>query len=171
MVFKEFIVKKKNTVADIIMTVMLYVAACFIGLVMLVTLMPYNMIGIALLILLGALYGAQILSGMFKKEFEYIITNDIVDVDLIMNKSRRKRLISFTMADTEIIASVKDPIYSEYRNKQYDRRIYATTGRQEAIVYFAVVEKQGKTIVFFEPPHEALEMLEQYSRSKVHIYE
>lgn len=171
MAFKEYMIKRKKTFADTVLTVLLYLAAFVIGMVVFAFLLPYNVGGIALLIIAGAFYGAHILSSRFNKEFEYIITDDNVDIDVIMNRSRRKRLISFSMEDAEIIASVKDPAYSEYQNRQYDKKIDATTGRKDADVYFAVVDKKGKNIVMFEPPYNALTMLGHFARSKVHIYE
>ena len=46
-------------------------------------------------------YGAWWLSSKFNIEYEYIVTNGTMDVDKIINKSSRKRISSFELANVE----------------------------------------------------------------------
>ena len=54
---------------------------------------------------------------------------------------------------------------------EFEKKIDATSNAKGKQVYFAVVEKNGRNLLTFEPPREMLEMIQKYSRSKVHICE
>ena len=167
MEFKEYMIEKKKDGKDIVISMLLYIAATIVSILAFMFLGAFG--GIALLVAVGAFYGAHIVSARSKKEFEYICTEDNVDIDVIMNKSRRKRLISFNMKNVEIIASLNDDKYSNQASGQFEKTIVATSGRRDAEVYFAIVNVKGRTLVKFEPPYNMVMSLSQYARSKVHI--
>ncbi len=53
------------------------------------------------IVIIGLLYGAWWLTTKFNVEYEYIVTNEDMDVDKIINKSARKRLASITLSKVE----------------------------------------------------------------------
>lgn len=53
------------------------------------------------IVIIGILYGAWWLTTKFNVEYEYIVTNEDMDVDKIINKSARKRLASITLSKVE----------------------------------------------------------------------
>lgn len=56
------------------------------------------------LILIGfGIYGAIQLTKMLDGEYEYILTNGEIDIDIITAKSNRKRIITFNCSDIERI--------------------------------------------------------------------
>ena len=165
--FKEYMVRRNLDIKNVLITLVAYIAAVVIGLIVFPYLAPLG--GIALLVAVGLVYLAYHFTSRLKKEFEYILTDDNLDVDVIMNKSRRKRLLSFTVAQLEMIASVNDAQYNNVLGGNFDKKIDATSRRKDADVYFAVVEKGGRTLLTFEPPKEMLEMMQKYARSKIHL--
>ena len=50
------------------------------------------------LLVCGIIFGAFKLCSNFNIEYEYIITNGIIDIDKIINKSSRKRMLSFNLS-------------------------------------------------------------------------
>ena len=167
--FQEHLVKRKLGASERIVTVLLYVAAFFFMLCCITYLR--GLAGVENLLAVGGFWGAYILASRLKKEFEYVCTEDMVDIDVIFNASKRKSLISFSVKKAEIIASMKDDMYKHLRQAQFDTVIDATTLTKDAAVYFAVVEKEGKRLlVKFEPPLKCLEYLKVYAPSKVKIY-
>lgn len=164
-------IKRELSPLDRIASVLLYLAAAAVSLVLIAALLPTQLGSIALLGVCGLFWLAHFLSARFHREYEYICTDDCIDIDMIMNKSRRKRLISFDMKCTEMIAAVNDAAYSNVLSSQFDKTIDATSGRRDAQVYFAVVDKNGRTLIKFEPTYNMLTSLQQFARSKVHIYE
>lgn len=165
--FKEYMVRRNLDIKNVLITLAAYIAAVVIGLIVFPYLAPLG--GIALLVAVGLVYLAYHFTSRLKKEFEYILTDDNLDVDVIMNKSRRKRLLSFTVAQLEMIASVNDAQYNNVLGGNFDKKIDATSRRKDADVYFAVVEKGGRTLLTFEPPKEMLEMMQKYARSKIYL--
>ena len=164
--FKEYLIKREKTVKEKFLTVLLYFAATVLAYVCLI--IPY-IAGIGALLAAGCYYAAFKLSSKFKREYEYITTGDGMDIDVIYNASTRKRLISFSIKDVEILASVEDSNHNARLRSEYKKIIDSTTNRADANVYFAVLEQEGRTLVKFEPPYDMLEILKKYAPSKVII--
>lgn len=167
--FNEYMIKRNKGAKEILLTALLYIAAAILALASLIFLSSFG--GIGLLLACGFFYGAYKLSSRMNKEFEYICTEDNIDIDVIMNTSSRKRLISFSIKEVELIASVRDGNYNSRLNEHFSKVIDATTARRDANVYFAIVDKKERTLVKFEPPYSILSNLRKYAPSKVHIEE
>lgn len=167
MEFKEYLIKKRKTIKESILSVLLYIAALIVSFAAF-ALLPSMFSSLSALLAAAAFYGAYRLSTKFNVEYEYIITGDSVDIDAIYNAARRKRIISFSVKDVEIIASVNDVNNNHLLKGEFKNTIDATSGF-DAKVYFAVVEKNGRLLVKFEPPHAALEVLKKFAPSKVVI--
>ncbi len=165
--FKEYLIKRKKSKMEMFYTVLLYLAALVLAFLCLMFIPPIG--GVWLLIIVGIFYFAYKLSKKFNREYEYIITKDIVDIDVIYNASARKRLISFSVHEAEEIAPVKDGKTPDKRN--YTKVINATTNRKDAEVYSVIVEKEGKVLVYFEPPYSMLEIMKKLEPRKVIINE
>lgn len=171
MEFKEYMIKKNKTPGEAFLVVLGYILATVISFVTFVFGMQTPFGSFVLLVIAGVYYFTYIFTSRLNKEFEYIFTKDMVDIDVIMNKAKRKRLISFTIAQVEVMASTRDAGYNNILKGNFDKIIDATSGNKDANVYFAVVEKNGRTLVKFEPSYTILESLNKIARSKVHIYE
>lgn len=95
---------------------------------------------IQLLIIALAFYFAYKFSGKFNIEYEYIITNGIFDVDKIMSKSSRKRLLSFNLSDVESA--------EKYNPNKQDTRKYTTNlmacNKTDPNAYVLIASSEGK---------------------------
>lgn len=69
---------------------------------------------LAAVIVVAAGYGAYYLCGFLSVEYEYIITNGTLDIDIIYSKRSRKRIASFELSGVESI--------EKYRGEQLDKR-------------------------------------------------
>ena len=65
-----------------------------------------------------------------------------------------------------VLPLVNDKMCLTYRNNAECTKLEAGQSAD-----FAVVDKNGRTLVKFEPTYNMLTSLQQYARSKVHIYE
>lgn len=167
--FKEYSVKKKRGIKEVIISVLLYVFATVPALLSTMFLLSIGLAQFAALALFGFYYLAYRLSTGMKKEFEYAFVDDQITVDIIKNQKHRKRLVRFSMSETEIIAPVDDSESASYLQKKYDKIIDATSGSQFATVYFAVVNKENHILLKFEPVHSALLDLYKHAPSKIKI--
>ncbi len=167
--FHEYIIKRKKGPKEILLSILIYLGASVLAVVPLILLLPTGLASVAALLSFGCFFIAHKISSGMNKEYEYIFTQDNICVDVIMNASRRKRLISFSLAETDIIAPVEDDNYKAELNAKYDKVIDATSRSEHVTVYFAVISAERRTLVKFEPPHAVLEELFKYAPSKIKI--
>ncbi|MGN0692338.1 MAG: hypothetical protein ACI4K7_08325 [Oscillospiraceae bacterium] len=104
--FHECLVTKKSSGADIAKKVGIALLAVILSLAVMIFFMvifPMNIFAVA-----GIFYGAYYLSGNFSVEYEYIITNDEMDIDKIIGKRKRKRLITAPVGKFERFGKIED---------------------------------------------------------------
>ncbi|MBQ5319914.1 MAG: hypothetical protein J6K17_12535 [Oscillospiraceae bacterium] len=101
-IFVEQIVKKAQDGKDTAKKVLLVVGMCLIAAVLAFVMMivpPFS--GIALLVLCGVVYGGYYLISGCDVEYEYIVTNGEIDIDKIIAKRKRSRLITGKVSSFE----------------------------------------------------------------------
>ena len=123
-IFVENIVKKKKSISLKLLQVLIILTSIVLALVLLTVglLFLSGLAGVALLLACGVVYGAYILATSFNLEYETCFTNGALDVDKIINRRRRKRLISLKCKDIETMGRYKKV---DHENKQYKTRIIA----------------------------------------------
>lgn len=110
-IFHEQLVKIKPTATVIVSKIVIWIMAAVIC-----VLSFFAMIKISpLLLFLGAaiVYFAYKTTTSFNIEFEYSVTNGVVDIDKIINKSSRKRLFTFECKQIEKIEKFNKNAYSK----------------------------------------------------------
>ncbi len=143
--YSEQLVTKIRTPADtvkIVVTVLLFsliaAAAVFFALIS----------GFTLLIFLGLaafFYGLWLVTGM-GVEYEYIVTNTEMDIDKIIGKRKRKRMISIDLTRTEDFAPLKE------KSPDCDVIVRACSGVSTDIHYLLAGHNDyGKVKVIFNP--------------------
>lgn len=93
-------------------------------------------------------------------EFEYSVTNNIFDVDKIIAKSRRKRLVSMDIKNIDDIGKYDA---QKFRDKQFDLKINAVGNPQEDGIIYIVTRHptKGKTLTVFQPNDRIVEALKK----------
>ena len=160
-VFCEYIVKvKKNPVELTISALGIILAVILLGFSLFFLFTPFS--SFVLLIDAGVVYGAYILITHFNVEYEYILTNGDIDIDKIIAKRKRKRVLSFSTKEFEIVAPYK-------QGENYTNVLDLGTRNYEN-AYYAVFSKDGqkKTLVF-NPPQKMIEAMKTYSPRTVHL--
>ncbi len=95
-IFCEYIIKRKKTVTDTIIQMGCVFGATFLSFLA-IMFSPYLM-GLELIAIAGIWYGAVYLIRKQNIEYEYILTNSVLDIDKIMAKRSRKRVVSINLA-------------------------------------------------------------------------
>lgn len=114
------------------------------------------------LLIAGALFGAFKLSCRFNVEYEYIVTNGTMDIDKIINKSSRKRVLSFELATVSRLEKFNQGLISSVNSKEIvtacnlnDPEAYlmvsSTEGKGTSYLIFAPDERVRGAIVKFVP--------------------
>ena len=177
-IFHEFIVKKKKDTTDILLTVGIIFAAIVLTFVLLFVTMAVNMqmqvvggIGFVLIFLMW--WGAKNLISSRNIEYEYILTNSELDIDKIIGRRGRKRLLTVNFREIERCASIRDEKYSYEYNNPGSRSIKNYAGDTDAgRVYFVDFTKDSEPMrVIFQPNERILEGIKKVNPRCVEIKE
>ncbi len=158
----EYLVKKRSTSKDILLKILIVLAAAGIA-ILLFLLSPilgmFSMFGY--LIAFGAIYGAYRLISMMNLEYEYLLTNGDMDIDKIMNRNSRKRLLSVKCSSFEALGPYRA---AEHQNKQYQTRIMACSSPSDPDVWYASFKhsKHGHTLLVFNTSERLLEAIRPF---------
>ncbi len=99
---------------------------------------------LTLIIICGIFFGAYKLSSLFNIEYEYIITNGTLDIDKIINKSSRKRILSFELTNVSRI----DKFNAGMLNSMNQKEITFACNPDDPNAYLMVAEREGKPSVY-----------------------
>ena len=97
-------------------------------------------------------------------EFEYIYTNGEIDIDKIMAKRKRKRLLTLKISSFD---SFDEFSMEWYRSQQFDHVLNASAAMDEPGNYYAVYRnREGKRCLVILSPEERLlnELKQQFKR-------
>lgn len=108
---------------------------------------------IPFLISCGAIYGAYKISSLLNIEYEYIITNGTLDIDKIVNKSKRIRL---TTVELGTVSNLEK--YNPQKNYGNDKSLPFACDKTDPNAYFITAATQsGKVKSFVFAPNEKLQ--------------
>lgn len=98
-------------------------------------------------------------------EYEYAFTNGELDIDKIMARRKRKKLLTVSTRSFEILARAGSSSYNDfYKNLP---TIDASSGIIEN-AYFAVYSKEGaKKCLLFDPPKRMIDAMKPFCSSGV----
>ena len=101
------------------------------------------------LLIAGVLYGAFKLSCLLNIEYEYIVTNGIMDIDKITNKSSRKRVLSFELQTVSRIEKYNPALLNSVNTKEVF--IACNTNDENAYLMVSSTEGKGTNYLVFAP--------------------
>ena len=101
------------------------------------------------LLIAGVLYGAFKLSCLLNIEYEYIVTNGIMDIDKITNKSSRKRVLSFELQTVSRIEKYNPSLLNSVNSK--DVLIACNQDDKDAFLMVSSTEGKGTNYLVFAP--------------------
>lgn len=152
-IFHEQLVKIKTTPAVIVSKVLMWLAAVLI--VAACVVFSLSVTPLLLFLAAGAVYIAYKVNGMLNIEFEYVVTNGIVDIDKIINKSDRKRTVSFECRNIESIVK-----WNGERNN--NTKTYVCCDNDSALCFSVSPENGEKCYVVFAPDSELLNAMKPF---------
>ncbi|MGN1119829.1 MAG: DUF6106 family protein [Oscillospiraceae bacterium] len=103
------------------------------------------------------LFGGVILTGRMNVEYEYIVTNNEMDIDKIIGKSKRKRMITLDLSLSEEFAP-----YPPEKDIEADATVHASSGMEKDAYYLIVNHGDyGKINLIFNPNEKIREAIVQ----------
>lgn len=173
--FVEYMIKQKWTGAKIVKALLIVTAAFLVSLFVLVIALiaPFALgIGaashiityVSTLLIVGIFYGAYKLISKFDVEFEYALTNGELDVDKIIRRKRRKRVISIDSKAFIEFGKKSDEDKSVDNKKEFARVIDATAHSKVHEDYYAIFFKNGQKVkLYFNPTLKMIDIFKIYA--------
>ncbi len=160
--FTENIVKRKKSGKDIALSaliaagaIIVFLLLCYIGLIT-------GLMQILFLLAAGAIWGAYILIGRFSIEYEYIVTNGEMDIDKIMQRRKRKRIITVPAKNIRSI----EPLRVD--NTTYKEVIDASKNDKNAADTYMLITEDNVKIIF-NPSEKMLKIFAKFRPQSVKV--
>lgn len=172
-IFHEYIVSKKKEVTDYIITLLIIGAAVVLSFVLMLLTMAFAqyLSSIGLLLIVGVWWGAVYLIKSRNIEFEYILTNNELDIDKIVARRGRKRMCTINFREIELCASISDERFRHEYENAGERKVNNYAGDINAgRVYFIDFTKEAeRTRVLFQPSERILSAISKLNPRLVHV--
>lgn len=168
-IFCEYIVKKRIGVIDVLKLIALAALAVIVAYLVLLFGSFFLGSGVGLVLAFVVLYFAYKFSKDMFVEYEYALTNNELDIDKILGKSRRKHIITVDFKTVEICASINDNRFTSEYNTSVSK-ILDVTGKSDNEIYFVnFTTDQGRTRVLFQPTDKMKDGLKLVNPRAIHI--
>ncbi len=167
-VFLEQIVAKKKTGVDTLKRVGIVVATVVVVYAVMF-LLPgiFPILGmVSILLAAAAIYGAWFLFSSLNVEYEYILTNGEIDVDKIISRRKRKRLITVNARNFTAFGPYRA---ADHVNETYAATIMACSSPTDPDAYYAVTDhpKFGRCMLIFNPNEKIIENAKMFIKRSV----
>ncbi len=169
--YLEYMVKPKKTVMQTLFCISYYLIAIALAFVLAVVHIPYIILFYPALVFL-LFYGAYKLSRRYSIEYEYIVTNDELDIDRITAKKERKRLLTVSARKFEIMAAAKGETFEKAKNdSNIIVKLDASLGEGSENRYYAIFinKKNEKMLLVFNPTESIQKALKQANMRNVYL--
>jgi uncharacterized membrane protein len=162
-IFNEYLIKRLPRPSDYLKKFGIGVAAIII---MALGFMYAGML--VILIIAGVGYGVYFLFKRFDIEYEYILTNDELDVDKVIARESRKHLLTVRVTDFEILAPMTEEYKNEYSQTSIMKKIDVSSSAKSPKRMFAVYGAgKDRTLLIFEPPQKMLNGIKTFIPRRV----
>lgn len=142
-IFCEQLVKIKNSFAKTLLIALIVIVSAALCVIMFIYSKQYFML---IFLIVALVYGTIFLVKQFFIEYEYSITNGTVDIDKIIAKSRRKRIISFETAEIIRIGKINDAGIVKSADK-----VFLCGNKSENAYYILAKKGAAKAAILMEP--------------------
>ncbi len=150
-IFNEYLVRRKNGPKQLLYKALLGLAAIAI---MAVAIFFLGMF--AIIVIFGVAVGIYFAYKEFEVEYEYVLTNDELDIDKITSRERRKNVLNLNVKTVEILAPANGEHAAKMKQKTIRRTFDYTSGINDDRRWFLIYDdpKAGKTLLLFDPPRK-----------------
>ncbi len=132
-IFCEQLIKIRKTPKEYAVVSLIWLAAfSLVYLLVLASLKFPFLMAVLLLAVFGVFYGAVQLSKRLSIEYEYIVVNRDLDVDKIIAKSSRKRLVNVKLGEVEEFGCYDETAKARLNNRNFDVRFFCCNVGDEA---------------------------------------
>ncbi len=162
--FNEQIVKRENSTAYTALVFCFYVVAGFLAFI---TFAFFAGLGIIATFALG--FCIYFVYSRQNKEFEYVITNDTFDIDVIYNKSKRKNMFTANIKEITLMTYASNVTKKNEFDKAKKTLDFSSGKITTETIYFKINLNGVDTKVIIEPNEKILDGFKIYLNSRILI--
>lgn len=163
-IFVEEMVVRRKTTLNLLISVGIVALAVALALVIWLFI-PFIGSALTVIVLFAAYLGIK----FQYVEYEYSFTNGELDIDKIMAKRKRKRVVETECRKIKVMAPYTAEYESETRDYKVSEVIDASSSKNAAGRWFFICEKQDGTYAFvvIQPSKRLREAMGKYLRSRM----
>lgn len=162
--YSEQLVSRPSSGADKAKKILISLGAILIASLLMYLSIIFSVYSLILLVF-GVLGGGVYLTSNMDVEYEYIVTNSEIDIDKIIGKRKRKRMITIDLTKTEDFAA-----YPPADDISADATVHATTGFEKNAAYLTAQHSTyGKVMLIFNPNEKTREAIMQEIPNQLRI--
>lgn len=163
-IFNEIMVKKEITVKRRMLDVLIVLTGLNLAFLSLRYLDIFAVVPVV-----AVIYFVPFLVKMRTVEFEYVLTNDQLDIDQITAKSRRKHLFTLDVRQIELLAPMIEDFKDEFYKGEFKKTIDCGTHPRAPGRWFIVFhdDREGRVRLIFEPNGKMVKNIALFSPRKV----
>lgn len=163
--FVEYMIARKSTPQIKIKKILIYLAAFILS----VLIFPFMLVSVELsgmlsLVFVGIFYLAYRLTCSFNIEYEYILTNGELDIDIITQKKRRKRILTIHSKSFIEFGKYQKNNEKSEKKDEFARIIDASSKSETYDEYYAIFFKNGQKVkLIFNPTQKMIDIFKLYA--------
>lgn len=163
-IFVEEMVVRRKTTGNLLISIGIVALAVALALVIWLF-VPFIGSALTVIVLFAAYLGIK----FQYVEYEYSFTNGDLDIDKIMAKRKRKRVVEVGYRKIQVMAPYTAEYEAETKGYQVSEVVDASSSKNAAGRWFFIYEKQdgGFAFVVIQPSRRLREAMAKYLRSKV----
>ena len=158
-VFKEQLIKRRSDTKTVFAKVGLVLAALFL---MTLAMMIPTLNFFWPVFFVAIVFGTYFMFRRFNIEYEYVLTNNELDIDIIYGKSRRKRIFSANVRDFEAFRRIGSAEMEHSFSSANAKADYSSGPGGGTTYEFLVAYKGKKMRIIFEPNEDLLSSMIPY---------
>ncbi len=163
--FIEVLVRPRRRPTDWLQTAAIIIAYLF--LVYLALVFVQYIAFLLPLVVFGGAWGAWWAISSQNREFEYVVTNGDLDIDMIIARRRRRRSFQVKGKDIEVMASCSSDEYRQVQRQKLQTRDYAANPG-DAKNWFIVSQFKGqRQLTLISPEERVIRAIHRYNPSRV----
>lgn len=162
--FVEKIVKRKRRGIEVLFTVMLIISTILLILIcfFIPILIQQNYFYISTFASCGIVYLAYRFITGLNREYEYSITNDELNIDMIIAQRKRKNIFKGSCKDFSVFAPVSK-LNSDLFSQKDLVHLDVRSGEDNGNDWYFVTKTNPKTLVLFEPDDRFIAVVKRFN--------
>lgn len=161
--FNEWIVKRRKTAQDYMSVAITVMVTCMVLYGIMLQFMAYKLVYFIPVEIAVVLFIAYKIIASMNVEYEYSVTNGDIDVDRVISKKRRKRMVSVKLRNVEYFAPFEGEHIRVAEDTSIRRIIDASSSLDAPRLHFVIYYNNSeKTLLLFEPTDEMIENFSHY---------